>query len=90
MIMWAQVPIEALEDCFRPPPEACLVRCIHCGRMYSSDEIVWRESETGGFWRCPMEGCDGAGFGFDIFPIADEEADEDDEWDEYEDRFDGE
>ena len=86
MIM-AGLPPEALEDCFRPPPEACMVECIHCGNEYSSDEIVWR-SETDldikGFWCCPVPGCDGKGFQFDIFPLDtewedDEDYDEDDE-----------
>jgi len=88
MIMWG-LPKEALEDCFRPPSEPCLVRCLHCGQEYSSDEIVWREEGAdGGFWCCPVEGCDGKGYTFDIHPIdgfsgefldwedCDEEADE--------------
>jgi hypothetical protein len=81
-------------DPFKPPPGSVLVHCIHCGEEYESYRIEWRvvEGPDGkhGFWCCPIEGCDGAGFGFDIYPvdaevaaqfgiemIDDEEADED-------------
>jgi len=69
MIMWG-LPPEALEDCFRPPDEPCLVRCLHCGEEYTSDRIVWRRDPDGqGFWCCPVDGCDGIGYTFDIHPI---------------------
>jgi hypothetical protein len=29
-----------------------------------SSQIVWRD----GFWSCPVEGCGGAGYQFDIHP----------------------
>ena len=80
MIM-AGLPPEALEDCFRPPDEAVQVECIHCGNEYSSDAIVWRSvpgKDIKGFWCCPIPGCDGVGFQFDIFPVGtwdDDEAD---------------
>jgi len=80
MIM-AGLPPEALEDCFRPPDEAVQVQCIHCGNEYSSDEIVWRpepDLDIKGFWCCPIPGCDGKGFQFDIFPL-------DTEWEEFDD-----
>ena len=32
--------------------------------------------KTQGFWCCPMPGCDGIGFGFDIFPVDPEYRDE--------------
>lgn len=67
--MWSDLPAEAREDPFRPPAEPCRVRCLHCGQEYSSSEIVWRRSGDRGFWRCPVEDCGGAGFGFDIFPV---------------------
>ncbi len=71
MIQWNELPPDALEDCFRPPDVACTVHCIHCDNEYSSDRIEWRKAEgaTIGFWCCPMEGCNGRGFGFDIFPV---------------------
>jgi hypothetical protein len=63
------LPAEALDDPFRPPAEPCEVFCIHCGNTYMSDQIVWRQDADGkGFWCCPVAGCDGAGFGFDIHP----------------------
>ena len=95
MIMEANgsgLPKEALEDCFKPPDEPCQVRCLHCGQEYCSSRIVWRQAGERGFWCCPIEDCDGAGFMFDIFPAdgtgwTDDEEDEDegedeDDWDE--------
>jgi len=71
MIMWSDLPAEALEDCFRPPNEPCEVWCVHCGQRYSSSQIVWRRHPDGqGFWCCPMPGCDGVGFRFDILPVG--------------------
>ena len=70
MVMWADLPPEAYEDPFAPPDEPCVVECIHCGREYTSDLIVWREEDDGGFWCCPTPGCDGVGFRFDIWPLG--------------------
>jgi hypothetical protein len=65
-------------DPFKPPPGSVLVHCIHCGEEYESFRIEWRVFDDSdgkhGFWCCPIEGCDGKGFGFDIFPIDPEEA----------------
>jgi hypothetical protein len=85
-------------DPFKPPPGSVLVHCIHCGEEYESYRIEWRvyDEPDGrhGFWCCPIEECDGKGFGFDIFPIDREEAarfgieiwdDEDGEDDEFHD-----
>ena len=59
-------------DPFRPPAIPIEVRCLHCGKEYESYLIYWEESDaeggTPGFWCCPIPGCDGKGFGFDIFP----------------------
>ncbi len=85
MIM-AGLPPEALDDPFRPPEEAVEVGCIHCGNSYSSDEIVWRNEpgkEGKGFWCCPIPGCDGIGFQFDIHPL-DSLLEDEDEFDEFE------
>ena len=59
------LPKEALDDPFRPPEEPCIARCLHCGQEYSSDQIFW----DGEFWSCPVEGCGGAGYQFDIHPL---------------------
>jgi len=59
------LPREAMDDPFRPPEEPCRVRCLHCDQEYSSAQIVWRD----GFWSCPVEGCGGAGYQFDIHPL---------------------
>jgi hypothetical protein len=74
MIRWLDLPKEAMEDCFKPPKDPCEVECIHCGNVYSSSEIVWVRSGERGFWRCPVEDCGGAGFGFDIYPTDPAEA----------------
>ncbi len=60
------------DDPFGPPEQPTQVHCLHCDRDYMSDLIQWCEDvvdgQVSGFWRCPTPGCDGAGFGFDIFP----------------------
>jgi hypothetical protein len=64
-------PLDSASDLFRPPATSTMVGCLHCQEVYDSYLIEWRV-ETGkqhGFWWCPTEGCDGKGFGFDIFPI---------------------
>lgn len=68
-------------DPFYPPVISTLVHCIHCNEEYDSYRIEWRESvnEEGkrqGFWCCPIPGCDGLGFGFNIFPVDPEFQDE--------------
>lgn len=49
-----------------------MVHCIHCGQEYLSSEIWFDPAPSattaGGFWRCGTPGCDGLGYGFDIFP----------------------
>lgn len=59
-------------DPFRPPAIPTEVACLHCGQEYESYLIEWQEEivdgEVHGFWCCPTPGCDGKGFGFDIFP----------------------
>jgi hypothetical protein len=62
------------EDPFRPPAKPREVACLHCGRHYSSELIEWRirrgaDGAVMGFWCCPMSGCDGAGYEFDIYPV---------------------
>jgi hypothetical protein len=66
-------PCSPEEDSFRPPRENTEVVCLHCGQKYDSYRIEWREFEKEdgtkqGFWCCPIEGCDGKGFCFDIYP----------------------
>lgn len=60
-------------DPFAPPELSTEVCCIHCGETYDSWQIEWRvladrNGEQRGFWCCPIPGCDGMGFGFDILP----------------------
>lgn len=54
------------DDPFAPPVAAVDVVCIHCGLKYSS-ALIWFDREI---WRCPVVGCDGKGFGFDIWEIV--------------------
>jgi len=87
-------------DPFGPPVISTVVHCIHCGEEYDSYRIEWRvehDADGGvhGFWCCPMPGCSGTGFGFDIFPVDPEYRDENgelmwcsDDEDEDEDEFD--
>ena len=68
-------------DPFGPPAVSTVVHCIHCGEEYDSYKIEWRverdpDGAQHGFWCCPMPGCDGKGFGFDIFPVDPEYRDE--------------
>ena len=87
----------AERDPFRPPTVPVIVHCLHCDQEYESYLIHWVEcaieSDSPGFWCCPTPGCDGKGFGFDIFPVdpdyRDEEGnlmwmedDDDEEYDE--------
>jgi hypothetical protein len=88
-------------DPFGPPVVPTLVGCLHCGQEYDSYRIEWRIGTTAsgkpwGFWACPIEGCDGKGFGFDILPVdpnyRDEHGgwihDDEDEDEAFEDEFD--
>jgi hypothetical protein len=59
-------------DQFAPPTEPCECYCLHCNRVFMSDQI-WFQRIIGdkylkGFWCCPTPNCGGAGFTFDIFP----------------------
>src|SRR5437868_4184897 len=65
--------LDPQSDPFRPPPTPTSVGCIHCGNEYDSSLIEWRvqtrpDGSQQGFWCCPVPGCDGMGFGFDILP----------------------
>jgi hypothetical protein len=61
------------KDQFAPPMEPCECYCLHCNRVFMSDQI-WFQRVIGdkngfeGFWMCPTPNCSGAGFTFDIFP----------------------
>ena len=89
-------PRDSDSDPFGPPAISTLVGCLHCGEEYDSYRIEWRiertvSGQTHGFWCCPIAGCDGKGFGFDILPCDPNYRDEhggwfhDDEYDESED-----
>jgi DNA-directed RNA polymerase subunit N (RpoN/RPB10) len=66
-------PLDPQQDCMRPPSVPTQVWCLHCGKNYSSALMEYRiitdDGDLHGFWCCPIEGCGGAGFCFDIFPM---------------------
>jgi hypothetical protein len=67
-----------------PPKKNCVVVCLHCREQYDSYRIHWVEEppvegKRRSFWCCPIDGCDGKGFRFDIHPI-------DANWEDEEDR----
>ena len=68
-------------DFFGPPQVPVQVECIHCGQQYSSSQIRWepisQSDPDHGFWCCPMPGCGGTGFLFDIWPTDPDYRDED-------------
>jgi len=79
-------------DPFRPPAIPTEVHCLHCNEEYESYLIKWvphdEKNSEEGFWCCPTPGCDGKGFGFDIFPTDPDWIDENGErmwWDDDED-----
>ena len=60
-------------DQFAPPQEPCECWCMHCRRVFMSDEIWFQRVVNDpqgfeGFWKCPTPNCGGAGFTFDIHP----------------------
>ena len=74
-------PLDPQGDPFGPPETPTEVSCLHCGETYDSYLIEWRieedaEGKPHGFWCCPTPGCDGKGFGFDIFPTDPEYQDD--------------
>jgi len=74
-------PLDPESDIFKPSAISTLVGCLHCGEEYDSYRIEWRvlsdrDGRPHGFWCCPIENCDGRGFGFDIFPVDPEYRDE--------------
>lgn len=52
-------------DPFGPPSPPVFVECLHCKKKYMSDQMRSRD----GLWCCPVPGCDGAGYGFDIHKV---------------------
>lgn len=60
-------------DQFAPPQESCECWCMHCRRVFMSDQIWFQRVINDpqgfeGFWKCPTPNCSGAGFTFDIHP----------------------
>jgi hypothetical protein len=71
-------------DPARPPTLATLVKCERCGREYESSRIEERRTEDGEGrpqWCCPIPGCTGRGFGFNILPVNRQYHNEEGDWD---------
>lgn len=78
-------PPDRDSDPFGPPELSTQVHCLHCDQEYESYLIEWRvytdaDGSGHGFWCCPIPGCDGKGFGFDIFPTDPDYFDEEFRW----------
>jgi len=61
------------QDQMAPPQEPCECWCMHCRRVFMSDQMWFQRVINDphgfpGFWMCPTPNCSGAGFTFDIFP----------------------
>ena len=58
------------DDPFAPPQSPVIVRCLYCRSTYSSSEMrceVRACAPGEAFWYCKNAGCEGAGYGYDIF-----------------------
>jgi hypothetical protein len=58
------------DDPFAPPQSPVIVRCLYCRSTYSSSEMrceVRACAPGDSFWYCKNAGCEGAGYGYDIF-----------------------
>jgi hypothetical protein len=72
------------QDLSQPPTVATLVKCHRCGQEYESSRIEERlkgDDEGGPQWCCPIPGCNGRGFGFNILPVNRQYHNEDCDWD---------
>jgi hypothetical protein len=93
------------DDPMGPPKDACECWCLHCRRVFMSNEMWFQRvigDPTGfkGYWMCPTANCDGKGFTFDIFPTdpehpandgwVDDDGDEDADYDPEMDLLDAE
>ena len=81
----ANDPTNPEGDPFYPPAVPTLVFCLHCQQEYDSYRIEWRiepdvNGKPRGWWCCPISGCDGKGFLFDIYPVDPTFQDERGEW----------
>src|SRR5690349_23295785 len=90
---------DPLTDPMAPPREPCECYCLHCERVFMSNQMWFQRviNDPGnfpGFWMCPTPNCDGAGYLFDIFPTDPSHPDNDgwhsidDEDGEYDPEFD--
>jgi len=71
------------QDPIQPPTVATLVKCERCGQEYESSGIEWRlqgDAEGRPQWACPIPGCTGRGFGFNILPVNRHYQNEDGDW----------
>jgi hypothetical protein len=63
-------PTEDYTDTFAPDPNSTQeMECLHCGATFEESEVTYEQRFGDYYWWCPTEGCDGAGVGFDIYPV---------------------
>lgn len=58
-----------MRDPFRPPAVPVMVRCLHCGAVFMSSEMVYERRGRDTLWWCKNPLCGGAGFRFDLHPV---------------------
>ena len=54
-------------DSFGPPAESVKVGCIHCARIFMSDEMRLRDD---GLWGCKFDDCSGRGYNVDVWDLG--------------------
>ncbi len=62
------LPDVARDDPFGPPAHSRPVKCLHCGRTFDSALMTWDPLTES--WGCPMPGCDGKGYGYDLHDLG--------------------
>jgi hypothetical protein len=75
------------DDCFGPPDAPVECFCLHCGHIYMSDLLLAIDVDGTTHYACPVKGCGGMGYKFDIFPVNDDD-DPDGGWVEFDDETD--
>lgn len=72
-VTWDPTSDEAKMDPYCPPKKPVLARCDHCRMTYKTDRMIWGTKagmrSIAPLWWCPTDGCDGAGYGFDVHKV---------------------
>jgi hypothetical protein len=75
--------LQLVADTCRPPTAATLVKCQRCGQEYDTTRIEERFDGDADRpqWCCPIAGCSGRSFGFNILPVNRQYHIEEGDWD---------